>query len=69
MLVTDHMPQPWHSFNNRTIRAAASHHRGATVVDWDTLARRHRGWFWSDGIHVRSAGAFAYARLVASALA
>ena len=68
VLVTDHMPQPWHGVNNRTLRAAAKGRPGVTVVDWDSLADHHRGWFWSDGIHVRPAGADAYARLVTGAL-
>ncbi|HET6817027.1 MAG TPA: acyltransferase family protein [Mycobacteriales bacterium] len=69
VLVTDHMPQPWHGINNRTLRAVAKGHAGVTLVDWDAVADHHRGWFWSDGIHVRPAGAAAYARLVADALA
>jgi hypothetical protein len=69
VLVTDHMPQPWHRVNNRTLHAAAKHHPGVALADWDTLADHHRGWFWSDGIHVRAAGADAYAKLVVGALA
>ena len=38
------------------------------LADWDSVADHHRGWFWDDGIHVRPAGADAYARLVAGAL-
>src|SRR3954469_5181748 len=68
VLVTDHMPQPWRSVNNRVLRAAAKHHRGVAVADWDSAADHHRGWFWNDGIHVRAAGADAYARLVIDAL-
>ena len=68
VLVTDHMPQPWHSVNNRTLRAAAKHRPDVAVADWDALADHHRGWFWSDGIHVRQAGADAYARLVVATL-
>src|SRR4051794_28264369 len=68
VLVTDHMPQPWQTVNNRSLRAAARHHAGVAVVDWDGAADHHRGWFWSDGIHVRASGADAYARLVVNAL-
>jgi peptidoglycan/LPS O-acetylase OafA/YrhL len=68
VLVTDHMPQPWHGVNNTTLRAAARGRPGVTVADWDAVADNHRGWFWSDGIHVRPAGADAYAKLVTGAL-
>ena len=68
VLVTDHMPQPWHGINNRTLHAAAKGRTGVTIADWDSAADHHRGWFWNDGIHVRPAGADAYARLVADAL-
>jgi peptidoglycan/LPS O-acetylase OafA/YrhL len=67
VLVTDHMPQPWHTPNNHTIRAAG-HRPDTVVVDWDAAAAQHRWWFWSDGIHVRAAGAEAYARMVTAAL-
>jgi peptidoglycan/LPS O-acetylase OafA/YrhL len=68
VLVTDHMPQPWHSVNNRTLRAAAKHRPDVAVADWDALAGHHRGWFWDDGIHVRQAGADAYAKLIVDVL-
>jgi peptidoglycan/LPS O-acetylase OafA/YrhL len=68
VLVTDHMPQPWHGVNNRTLRAAAKGRPGVTLADWDSAADDHRGWFWGDGIHVRPVGADAYARLVTGAL-
>jgi peptidoglycan/LPS O-acetylase OafA/YrhL len=68
VLVTDHMPQPWRGVNNRTLHAAAKQRPEVAVADWDSVADHHRGWFWSDGIHVRAAGADAYARLVVDAL-
>jgi peptidoglycan/LPS O-acetylase OafA/YrhL len=68
VLVTDHMPQPWHTPNNHLLRAVG-HRPDTVVVDWDAAASDHRGWFWNDGIHVRAAGAQAYARMVTAALA
>ncbi|HET7530462.1 MAG TPA: acyltransferase family protein [Mycobacteriales bacterium] len=68
VLVTDHMPQPWHGVNNRTIKTAVKQHAGVALADWDALADHHDGWFWDDGIHVRPSGADAYARLVMGAL-
>lgn len=65
-LVTVSVPRSWEASNNRTIRrCAASFADGrVTVVDWKALASRHPGWFYSDGVHLRSAGALAYARLL-----
>ena len=50
------------------IRSAGRRHPGRiTVIDWSSRARYGRGWFWSDGTHLRDAGERAYARLLHAA--
>lgn len=65
-LVTVSVPRSWERSNNATIRRCAASFPASrvTVVDWQGLASRHPEWFYSDGVHLRSAGARGYARLV-----
>lgn len=60
----------WVAGNNRVIRACVRRYPGrAALIDWAWAARRHPEWLYSDGIHLRPAGAKAYARLITDALA
>lgn len=65
-LVTISVPRSWERSNNATIRTCAKSFPSGrvTVVDWKALAERHPRWFYSDGIHLKSAGALGYARLI-----
>lgn len=69
-LLTVSVPRSWERSNNATIkRCAASFPAGrASVVDWKGLASRHPQWFYSDGVHLKSAGARGYARLIERAV-
>ena len=69
-LVTIHVPRSWTKGNNQVIRdCAADYPEGqVTVVDWDAAATAHPAWLYSDGTHLKSAGAAAYARLIDEAI-
>lgn len=69
-LVTVSVPRSWEAGNNRAIRSCASAFAPGrvTVVDWKAQADRHPRWFYSDGIHLKPAGAKAFARLLDSAV-
>lgn len=68
--VTIAAKRSWVPRNNRVIRACVRDHPGrAAVIDWAWAAQQHPEWLYSDGIHLRPAGAKAYARLVSNALA
>lgn len=59
----------WVAGNNRVIRACVRDHPGrASLIDWAWAAGRHPEWLYADGIHLRPAGAKAYARLIADAV-
>lgn len=59
----------WVPGNNRVIRACIQRHPGrAALIDWAWAAKQHPEWLYADGIHLRPAGAKAYARLVANAV-
>lgn len=67
-LVTVHAKRSWAAGNNAMIRACARAHPGVRVIDWDAAARRHPGWLYSDGIHLKPAGARGYAELIDTAV-
>ncbi|MGH2719430.1 MAG: hypothetical protein ACRDJU_12750, partial [Actinomycetota bacterium] len=68
ILLSVHVPRPWQDPDNATIAAAAKAHPFVDLIDWNSAASAHPEWFWSDGIHLRAAGAQAYTALVAAAL-
>jgi hypothetical protein len=45
-------------------RAARKHPRRVALIDWSRLARRHPGWLWGDGTHLRPSGLPGYTRLI-----
>jgi len=65
-LVTIHVPRSWKKGNNKVIQdcdAAFADDR-VHVIDWDTAASQHPNWLWGDHIHLRPAGAKAFAQLI-----
>jgi hypothetical protein len=63
MLVTPF--RSWRPVGGAAIRRAAQRHpRRIELIDWSSRARFNSQWFWSDGTHLRTAGEFAYARLL-----
>lgn len=69
-LVTVSVPRSWEGSNNRTLRRCAESFPPSrvTLVDWKGLASRNPGWFYSDGVHLKSAGAVGFARLIDRAI-
>jgi len=69
-LLTIKVPRRWERTNNAAIRACARKFPGQVIViDWNWAASRHRTWLYSDGFHLRPAGARGYARVIREALA
>lgn len=69
-LVTVHVDRSWTASNNRMLRACAEEFgpERVTLVDWDAAATRNPGWLYTDGAHLRPAGARGYARLIGEAV-
>jgi lysophospholipase L1-like esterase len=69
-LVTVSVPRSWERANNATIRRCASAFADGRVhvVDWHNAAADHRSWLYSDRIHLKPAGAAAFARMLDSAV-
>jgi len=65
-LVTVFVPRSWERSNNATIRKCAKSFPDGrvSVIDWNSLASKHPGWFYGDHVHLKPAGAAAFARLL-----
>jgi hypothetical protein len=58
----------WEAPNNAMLAREVPKHPNARLVDWRAASAGHPEYFWNDGIHLRPAGAQAYAALIASNL-
>jgi hypothetical protein len=58
---------PHEATTNDVIRNGAARW-GATVADWNLVTNGHAEYFGGDGVHLKPAGATAFATLVAAAL-
>ena len=64
------VPRSWEAKNNAVIRGCVAAHSGrAFIIDWHAMAAKHPKWVYSDGIHLRPAGAKGYARMIEQAVA
>ena len=68
LLVTVRVDKGWQASVNDTLRAAAKGRSQVRIVDWYGYSGGHADWFWSDGTHLRPAGAREYAKLIASSV-
>lgn len=64
LLVNATVSRPWQDLVNQRLEAAADRHPNAVLVDWHGLSSQHPEWFVSDGAHLRSDGATAFAELI-----
>ncbi len=68
LFVTVRVKRSWAEETNGVLSEAAGRHPAATLVDWEALSEGQSGWFLSDGTHLTTEGAEAYAALVGSML-
>ena len=54
-------------FNN-SLRAEASHHPNVTVLEWNTHAKGHKGWFNGRSVHLNGTGGTQLGVFLVSAL-
>ena len=64
------VPRPWEAKNNAVIRDCVAAHLGqAFVIDWNATVAQHPKWVYSDGTHLRPAGAKGYSQMIEQAVA
>jgi peptidoglycan/LPS O-acetylase OafA/YrhL len=68
VLLTDRVARDWQDPNNATITSVGKAFRNVVVLDWYARSAGNHAWLGSDGLHLTTAGARAYARLVRAAL-
>ncbi len=68
VVVNDKVPRAWESVNNAVISSGAKQYPNVVLLDWNAASANHPEYFWKDGIHLRPAGAQAYASLIAAAV-
>jgi peptidoglycan/LPS O-acetylase OafA/YrhL len=64
VVINDNMPRTWRKPNNEVIASVVPDYPNAVLVDWYAASKDHPEYFASDGIHLTTKGARAYARLI-----
>jgi peptidoglycan/LPS O-acetylase OafA/YrhL len=68
VIVNAHVDRPWEAQVNDEMAAGVKRYKNAVLLDWNGYGAAHPEFFYDDGIHLRPAGAQAYAQLVAKSL-
>jgi peptidoglycan/LPS O-acetylase OafA/YrhL len=69
VFINDKVPRPWEAPNNAVIADGVQRYPNTVLVDWRVASSLRPDYFWDDGIHLRPAGAAAYAELIAAQIA
>lgn len=68
IVLTTNMPRSWRAPNNKVIKNVVPDYDNVTLVDWYKESKDHPDYFVSDGIHLTSKGARAYAASIKRAV-
>ena len=67
VLVNTRVPRSWMKPNNALIARVAPDYPNVALADWAKASEEHRDWFVKDRVHLTTAGAQAYTRIIAEA--
>jgi hypothetical protein len=68
VVVTVRVPRPWQEQVNAVLRDGVARHPNTVLADWYATSAGHGEWFASDGYHLQTQGARAFAALIAGVL-
>ena len=68
VVLNDRVPRDWQAPNNSVLAQVVPGAPNAVLVDWFGASANHPEWFYADGLHLRPAGAAAYAGLISAAI-
>jgi peptidoglycan/LPS O-acetylase OafA/YrhL len=68
LLVNVRVPRPWESVVNKSLAVNSKKYPNTTVVDWYSTSAKHNEYFVKDGVHLKPAGAKAYAEMIEKAI-
>jgi len=66
VLVNVKVSRPWQDPNNAKLAGLLGRYPNVVLADWRAVSNDHPEFFWNDGVHLRPAGASAYASLVSA---
>ena len=66
ILAVPYVPREWEADNLSTVASVVGSYPNVRLLPWDTVARSHPEYLWSDSVHLTPTGEHAYAKLVAS---
>jgi lysophospholipase L1-like esterase len=64
VVVNASVPRTWEKPNNRLIKKIAADYPNVVVADWKSVSDGRSDYFVSDGVHLTSEGASAFAKLI-----
>ena len=67
-LVNVRVPRKWQDNVNSALRKAAAAYPNVKLVDWFAASKGKDGFFYKDGVHLKSEGAEFYASMLAKEL-
>lgn len=65
IFVTLAVPRAWETSNNAILADGVARYSNAQLADWHAIGAGRLDLLWSDGVHLRPQGAYAYAALLA----
>jgi hypothetical protein len=68
IVFTVRVPRNYETFNNRVITDGVKRFPNGVLIDWKQITAKRPELFWDDGMHLRPAGAYFYADLIANAI-
>jgi hypothetical protein len=68
VIVNVKVPRAWEHQNNDLFAKMVRKYSNTVLVDWHSESAADAGYFWTDGIHLRPAGAAFYASIIAEHL-
>ncbi|WP_442599819.1 acyltransferase family protein [Neobacillus sp. D3-1R] len=67
-LVNIRVPRPWESLVNKKLKEISTDYSNTMVVDWYSTSANHNEYFLNDGVHLKPAGAKAFAFMIEEAV-
>lgn len=68
LLVNVRVPRTWESVVNKSLAVNSKKYPNTMVVDWYSTSANHNEYFVKDGVHLKPAGAKAYAAMIERAI-
>ncbi|MDQ0246128.1 lysophospholipase L1-like esterase [Bacillus fengqiuensis] len=68
LFINVRVPRPWEAIVNKTLEEISKKHSNMSIVDWYSTSANHNEYFVNDGVHLKPAGAEAFAAMIEKAV-